>query len=148
MDIIIAVQKKSEEKQKSELKKMKSNKVFVLYFSCCIFCVVLFVLYFLCYIVLYKLNTCYINWMRVIILLCYIVLNLFYLILYLPQFWYYFWCIQTFRSAWIITFKHSSKYYGLLGLRTHPGTPMAQFRVRRQTDGRTLYYRKSEEILR
>ena len=36
----------------------------------------------------------------------------------------------------------------LLGLRTHPQTPVAQFRVRRQTDDRTSNYRKNEEILR
>ena len=53
---------KSEEKQKAELKKKpKENKVSVLYFSGCNFCVVFFVLYFSCCIILYKLNECLIN---------------------------------------------------------------------------------------
>ena len=37
---------------------------------------------------------------------------------------------------------------GLLGQRTHTRTPMAQFRVRRQTDVRMSNYRKNEKILR
>ena len=69
---------------------------FVLYFLCCIFSCFNF-----CYL-LYKINVCYINWMRVIFI-C-VVLTLYLFKNSLPLFWNYFLFIQNFRFAGVVFF--------------------------------------------